>query len=365
MSNFEKDNDFGTYSTVQEEEQEDDTITSQPEENVEKTKSTTTLYDNNEINERLNLYYKLKSNYDSIHSDINIENKNKKDKSKYTKQKCLNCKRPVGSIFKTTFNKETSTKTLNAKCGDTVNPCLFNIEIIINPVYLLDKKIREEQQSLSEIQMNIIKIKNDLLYGYIQEEEAIQKFENYKNDIEEKTIQLDEHITKLLSVTNNEERLRNDKIYKTEVINNVDTFKFDIKEFERTRNKTHIQNANLFYRDELLPSLKKLRENKYVLNTITRDTKSLVEDDYLKEKYMLTQQEYTTEMIEDTMGKNRVEIVHFVLGNSMSGGNIMIGGNKVSMRNDKKNKSYHGKTISIRNMLRPNPHNKTVKRTSH
>lgn len=75
MSNFEKDNDFGSYSTVQEEKQEDDTITSQPEENVEKTESTSSLYDDNEIIEQLNLYYKLKSNYDSIQSDINIENK--------------------------------------------------------------------------------------------------------------------------------------------------------------------------------------------------------------------------------------------------------------------------------------------------
>ena len=91
----------------------------------------------------LNEYYKLKSNYENE----NYKNKkvimNNKELSKREKQrefqrlkpKCINCKRVGGTLFTNTIkDKDDDTKiknirTLKAICGVHENPC--NLKIII------------------------------------------------------------------------------------------------------------------------------------------------------------------------------------------------------------------------------------------
>ena len=118
------------------------------EDDVEKT--------NNISLEQFNKYNKLKQQY-----------KNGKN------LKCVNCNRNVKTIFLTTYNEENKSRVLSAKCGDAENPCNLNIEIVLNPVELLDNMVNREKETLSAHQLQIIKTKNDLLFGYITQDEAI------------------------------------------------------------------------------------------------------------------------------------------------------------------------------------------------
>ena len=90
--------------------------------------------------EQLNEYYKLKKNYEeSIENQKNIilygqqykklSIREKRYEYQKIKHKCINCKRPVGSVFSVKYDNENMTRVLTAKCGDKVNPCPFNIII--------------------------------------------------------------------------------------------------------------------------------------------------------------------------------------------------------------------------------------------
>ena len=73
--------------------------------------------------EQLNEYYKLKEKYDSskeklkssiLYGDENRKTSWKEKRSEYQqlKPKCINCKRPVGSIFTHNYDKEIGCRLL-------------------------------------------------------------------------------------------------------------------------------------------------------------------------------------------------------------------------------------------------------------
>jgi hypothetical protein len=87
--------------------------------------------------EGLNTYYKMKSEYEEanlknrnkIMKNQNLSWKEKRTEYKKLKPKCINCKRPVGSIFSSVYNPDENGRKLMAVCGDRANPCPLNITI--------------------------------------------------------------------------------------------------------------------------------------------------------------------------------------------------------------------------------------------
>jgi len=88
------------------------------------------------LNSAVNKYYALKMKYESeikslkkkINSGLN-SNREKRNAFVRLKIKCINCRRPVKSIFQTIYNEKTGSRSLIAKCGDVVSPCGLNINI--------------------------------------------------------------------------------------------------------------------------------------------------------------------------------------------------------------------------------------------
>jgi hypothetical protein len=105
-------------------------------------------------------YYKLKNDYDEsiqeqkkkILSMTGLSLKEKRIEFRKLKNKCVNCKRPVGSIFNTKLegnNKYYSKdRVLVALCGDRDDPCPLNIEINLSSINDLRKIIIEERLNL-------------------------------------------------------------------------------------------------------------------------------------------------------------------------------------------------------------------------
>jgi hypothetical protein len=87
------------------------------------------------------------------------------------KPKCVNCKRPVGSIFSTKVDDDG--RHLIAICGDRTAPCLFNININLGLVENIRDNLNSDEDSLSQNKREIIIDKNDMLFGYITEEEDL------------------------------------------------------------------------------------------------------------------------------------------------------------------------------------------------
>jgi hypothetical protein len=239
--------------------------------------------------DKLNTYYSLKTKYE--------ENK-KLDKKKPA---CVNCKRNVGSKFEMKFNKDENHRKLIAKCGDTNNPCSLNIEINLSPVYTLQEVTNEERKKLSINQENSIKITHDLLFGYSKEEDELTKeMHNFQQD--QTKYQL--NLTKLLNIIDDPIKKQEIETKQVDFYNYIKEYKSHILEFENTRDKRHLQNANELYVNTITPIINDLKQLKYSLQNISHNNN----------KHTLELKEYTIDMFETTKdNKPFIEIVHYTI----------------------------------------------------
>ena len=125
------------------------------------------------VEEAINNFYKEKSKYESLLDKDKksiIKNKGlswKEKRVEYNKlkPKCVNCKRPVGSIFSVTHDNSNmqEIRILRATCGDRVNPCNFNININPGSYSNIVAVLKKEELDLKKYKMKIIDEKNKLL----------------------------------------------------------------------------------------------------------------------------------------------------------------------------------------------------------
>jgi hypothetical protein len=223
-----------------------------------------------EINSAVNKYYALKMKYesgiDSLKKKITGELKEKRNAFIRLKIKCVNCGRPVKSIFQTIYNEKTGSRSLIAKCGDVVSPCGLKININVGYCEMLPDSIILYENMLSKIKNDIIKEKNNALFGYITNEEAISNFKKMKDDISEFTETLETYYYLYLNTKPKKEYVDNLQYKVYELIN---TIKKQVK-------SNNPENAVDIYLSELNPILMKLMKLKYHMNVVEFDEKTEV-----------------------------------------------------------------------------------------
>jgi hypothetical protein len=171
--------------------------------------------------------------------------------------KCVNCKRPVGTIFKTREDR------FLAYCGDTKEPCPLRIEIFRGHFESDDQFADYTQKSLEETKEKIIRQKMDVLFNYSTEEEIVKQF---KDLIEEYNLFAFLHKTDM--------DIREDKcfnLHKRELIKTKIKVIEDIKakmnaymdEYSHSGNRDSIQSAMDIYIREYMPEIHNLRMLKY------------------------------------------------------------------------------------------------------
>lgn len=135
----------------------------------------------------LNEYYVLKHDYNEYKKRsksaklASITDKEKKiQKFARMKYKCIRCER-VGDNREGTIFKETP-ELLKATCGRLVDYCDLNLEVIrISHIEIYDE-LSKSIASIADIKKNIIKTKLDFLFGYIEEDKAVELFDGDKGD---------------------------------------------------------------------------------------------------------------------------------------------------------------------------------------
>ena len=143
----------------------------------------------------LDTFYKLKGDYDTILEDAkrkiskktHLTTKEKRDEYKRIKPRCVNCNRTVGSIFEVKYNKETETRIAKAMCGDRINPCPLNIEINLGRILNLANEVNQHYEQIVKLKNEVVTVKNDLLFGYIAPDQAVESFNKLKEKLEEVT----------------------------------------------------------------------------------------------------------------------------------------------------------------------------------
>jgi hypothetical protein len=235
-------------------------------------KSLKTVYD---VKESLNEYFKLKQKYEAeiaAHKKKIINNPTLSDREKRSefmklKPKCINCKRPGGSIFKVLFyhedDKMESYREYNATCGIISNPCHFKIKIRCGKTETFTDIFKNMENEIKELKNEIIDNKNKLLFGYLNTKEALEKFDYSKETISSYTSLYEEYLTKYNNIVDNEDKKRELEEAITNSYILINQIKECIKKSHETGNKSFISDAIQIYDTTLMPTLFTIKNLKY------------------------------------------------------------------------------------------------------
>ena len=265
-----------------------------------------------ELKNAINTFYKLKSEYDNAIRDIkrkiakktHLSIREKRDEFKRAKPKCINCKRPVGTIFDVKYNKDTETRIAKAICGDKVDKCSLNIEINLGTIKDLAQEVKEYHQKIVEIKDKIIIIKNNILFGYATPDEAVGKFNELKEGLGDATEAYEsllvsyniiyEHSNKKQALIDMER-----KIY--EYVKHIKNLMTD---YNKENNTQYITNAVETYVTDMLPLLERYREMRYPV--------CFVEN--LDNTCKLFQRQINPDQTEIDLGLEEAKVTSFVTG---------------------------------------------------
>ena len=252
--------------------------------------------------EAFNEFYKLKNKYESDYNKDKqkiIKNKmlswkEKKHEFKQLKPKCINCKRPVGTIFsvKHVGKESDDTRELKAICGSLPDPCTLNITINPGVTYNIMNHIKELEDDKERYKNEVIDYKNKLLFGYTTSDKAIENFDKTKDAINDITYLLNFNYERLFDTIDN--KSQNEKIdkLKEEVYIYITEIKKCISDFNTTTNVQFVRDAVEIYVNQMKPKMDELMTLKYKVN--------LVEFDDYDGMYHLVQKAYGISDLEDT-----------------------------------------------------------------
>lgn len=249
-----------------------------------------------DIKEALNEYFKLKLKYESqnmnnkkkIMNNVTLSNREKRAEFLKLKPKCINCKRPGGTIFKTTYFDDTDKGDMyrehSAVCGIIVDPCNLNIKIQVGKVELLPELLNYMQKDIKDLKNEIIDDKNKLLFGYLTTDDALEKFEELKDTISSYTSLYEQYLEHYNNIVDNEEKKLETEESITESYTNIEQIKECIKKMNETNNIQYAHDAVNIYVTLLTPLLGKIRSLKYNENFVTHNddtnTCNLIQNKY-------------------------------------------------------------------------------------
>jgi hypothetical protein len=239
--------------------------------------STTTM----SVTDAFNEYYKLKNKYESDYNKDKqklIKNKQmswkeKRNEFKQLKPKCINCKRPVGTIFSIKHSGEPNDdfRELKAICGSLSEPCSLNININAGVTYNMMDHIKELEKDIENYKNEIIEYKNKLLFGYTKTETAVENFDKIKEAINDTSFLLNINYEHLFDVVDNKTTNESIVKLKEEVYILINEIKMSIKRFDSTGNVQFVRDSIDIYVNQLESKLKELSGLKYKVNLVEFD----------------------------------------------------------------------------------------------
>ena len=218
----------------------------------------------------LQTYFKLKSEYENnikkektkIMNKKELSWRDKRNEFLKLKHKCINCKRPVGSIFSTKlYNGEE--RQYIALCGDRKTPCPLDIKISLGIVHSVTTNMYDDEENIKQYKHDIIIDKNDLLFSYITAEEAVAKFDQIKEAVTETTKVYEYTLQHYLNIVDNSEKKEEVKKMQLEFYNNLDNFNTMIEQYNKTKNTQIIVDAVHLYTNTMQPRAKEIIAKKY------------------------------------------------------------------------------------------------------
>lgn len=256
------------------------------------------------INDATHGYYSFKEKYntalekrrqrlinDPIINWKSLSSQQKAKRLAIIKPACIVCKQDGGSIFTETDGK------LKAICGNISQPCGFHIEVIRGKYISLETLMNESLEEVRATKDEIIRMKLDLLFRFINEDELLEQFDAVQHKLQEQQKMYAEFRSYYLSVTDNDD-IRQDTDTLTRVISEkVAQIKEYMTEFKESewKNRSIIDDILVIYQQDIEPAYMKLRETKYIYSQVetTENANGALVEMYNDREFNLSQKKYS------------------------------------------------------------------------
>jgi hypothetical protein len=220
----------------------------------------------------LKQYYSLKKKFSdqkeaNINKIINLKLplESKQQMLAKEKIKCVNCSNKGGTQFLEDKDR------LRAICGNIDKPCNLNINIKKKSVENVDKLLNEKDELIKQNKSNIMKTKLDFLFNYIPEEDAVEKFDDYKKNLNI----LQQQQVELIKIYNNIVDNTDNNKFIADKIAELEKFKKDYNEnleiFKSTQQDIYLKNAVEIYVSKIKQLDIDIRESRYKYNYLETD----------------------------------------------------------------------------------------------
>ena len=182
--------------------------------------------------------------------------------------------------------------------------CLLNINITYGYRLPYDTDIKEIESKINENKIDIIKEKNNVIFGQSTTHKGLEIFNKLTDELKSNTKTAGIIIEKNILINDNPEK----KIYKKKLedefgIEFLIPFKKMIKEYNDSDNTSIVNEAVKFYIEEMVPKIKEITELKYEVNYV----------EYENNEYKLIQKKNTLSNLENDIFMND-KVISFVKG---------------------------------------------------
>jgi hypothetical protein len=228
-----------------------------------------------DVKEALNEYFKLKRNYENkimdnkkkIINNPTLSKREKRSEFLKLKPKCINCQRPGGTRFNITYFSETDKseayRQYTALCGIISDPCNLDIKIQVGKFELLPDLLNVIQKEITDAKNEVIDNKNKLLFGYLNTNDVLEKFEDLKETISHYSSLYEIYLEHYNDIVDNEKKNRELEESITNSYIQIQQIKNCIKKMNETNNVQYAHDAVNIYKTVLQPLFIKIRNLKY------------------------------------------------------------------------------------------------------
>ena len=255
------------------------------------------------INDAIHGYYSFKDKYNTalekrrqrLINDpiINWKSLSSQQKAKrlvLIKPACIVCKQEGGSLFTETDGK------LKAICGNISQPCGFHIEVSRGKYISLETLMNESLEEVRATKDEIIRMKLDLLFRFINEDELLEQFDAIQHKLQEQQKMYAEFRSYYLSVTDNDDMRADTETHTRVISDKVALIKEYMTEFKESewKNRSIIDDILVLYQQDIEPAFMKLRETKYVYSQVetTENANGALVQMYNDREFNLSQKRY-------------------------------------------------------------------------
>jgi hypothetical protein len=186
-------------------------------------------------------------------------------------KKCVNCRKPSmqGTLFTTVYHEETDRsecyRELKASCGFISDPCNLKLSIRLPKTESLSDILEALEKETESIKRKIMNDKNQLLFGYINDDEALKRFNENKEALDTFTLLTQKYLDIYTSIVANPERKERLDEATLRLYDCVQRIKKEMAGESGENNAVHI------YRQEAAPLMQTIRDLTYEVNMTLYD----------------------------------------------------------------------------------------------